>query len=245
MQSLNLKNIYLSFLSVLLAFQVVQAQPDEYSMAQADTLFARRKYSEALQSYHSLFTRTGKYSPAMLLKMAFIEEGSGNYTKALYYLNLYYNQRPSELVIRKMDELASTNQLKGYQYDDINFILIYYERYFLYIAAALIAFGAYVFAIIIAKKIRREYIPIRHGFAFMVYLAGSFVFLNLSGSDNKAIIHRNNVYLMSAPSAGAKLLGVIQKGHRVKVLDKKDIWIEIEWEKEHAFIREQNVWMVN
>lgn len=181
----------------------------------------------------------------MLLKMAFIEEGSGNYTKALYYLNLYYNQRPSELVIRKMDELASTNQLKGYQYDDINFILIYYERYFLYIAAALIAFGAYVFAIIIAKKIRREYIPIRHGFAFMVYLAGSFVFLNLSGSDNKAIIHRNNVYLMSAPSAGAKLLGVIQKGHRVKVLDKKDIWIEIEWEKEHAFIREQNVWMVN
>lgn len=245
MQSLILKNIYLSLLSVLLTFQVVQVQPGDYTMAQADTLFIQRKYSEALQSYQAVFTRTGKYSPAMLLKMAFIEESSGNYTRALFYLNLYYNQRPNEQVIRKMDELASTNQLKGYQYDDMNFILIYYERYFLYIAAALIAFGAYVFAIIIAKKMRREYIPIRHGFAFMVYLAGSFVFLNLSGSDNKAIIHRNNVYLMSAPSAGAKLLGVIQKGHRVKVLDKKDIWIEIEWEKEHAFIREQNVWMIN
>jgi uncharacterized protein YgiM (DUF1202 family) len=144
-----------------------------------------------------------------------------------------------------MDELASAHQLSGYQYDDMNFILIYYERYFLYIVLALIALGAYIFAVIIAKKLRREHIPIRHGFGFMVYLTGSFVFLNLSGNENKAIIHRNNVYLMSAPSAGAKLLGIVQKGHRVKVLDKKDIWIEIEWEKEHAFIREQNVWMVN
>jgi hypothetical protein len=31
----------------------------------------------------------------------------------------------------------------------------------------------------------------------------------------------------------------------VKVLDKKDIWIEIEWGKDKAFIRERNVWMVN
>lgn len=245
MQSLILKNIHLSVLLVLLSLQTTHAQVNKSSMAQADTFFVQKKYTEALQYYDSVFTKTGKYSPAMLLKMAFIEEGVGNYTKALFYLNLYYNQRPNEQVIRKMDELASAHQLNGYQYDDMNFILIYYERYFLYIALALIALGSYIFAIIITKRLRRQYIPIRHGFGFMVYLAGSFVFLNLSGNENKAIIHRNNVYLMSAPSAGAKLLGVVQKGHRVKVLDKKDIWIEIEWEKEHAFIREQNVWMVN
>jgi tetratricopeptide (TPR) repeat protein len=224
---------------------MAQAQAGEYSMAQADTMFAQKKYTEALRLYESIFDQSGKYSSAMLLKMAYIEEGLSNYTKALYYLNLYYNRRPNEPAIRKMDELAQAHQLKGYEYDDINFILIYYERYFFYIAFALIAFGAYVFAIIVIKKLRKEHIPIRHGFGFMVYLTGAFVFLNLSGNESKAIIHRNNVYLMSAPSAGAPLLGIIQKGHRVKVLDRKDIWIEIEWGKDKAFIRERNVWMVN
>ncbi len=181
----------------------------------------------------------------MLLKMAFIQEGSGNYTKALYYLNLYYNQKPNEIVLKKMDELASKNQLNGYQYDDINFILIFYERYFLYIAVALIAFGTFVFSVIVIKKLRKEDIPVRHGFGFMVYLAGAFVFLNLSGNKSKAIVQRDNTYLMSAPSAGAKLVKVIQKGHRLEVLDKKDIWLEVKWEDKKAFVREQNAWLVN
>ncbi|MES2733380.1 MAG: SH3 domain-containing protein [Bacteroidota bacterium] len=245
MQSLVLKNIYISLLLIGFSCQIAYCQAGEYSMTKADSLFAQKKYTEALPIYESVFTQTGKFSPAMLLKMAFIQEGSGNYTKALYYLNLYYNQKPNEIVLKKMDELASKNQLNGYQYDDINFILIFYERYFLYIAVALIAFGTFVFSVIVIKKLRKEDIPVRHGFGFMVYLAGAFVFLNLSGNKSKAIVQRDNTYLMSAPSAGAKLVKVIQKGHRLEVLDKKDIWLEVKWEDKKAFVREQNAWLVN
>lgn len=245
MQNVNLKNVYLLLVMCTAVYLPVSAESGITTITEADSLFAKKKYTESLRLYESILSRTGKSSAAMLLKMAFIEEGLGDYTKALYYLNLYYNQRPDENVIKKMEELADAHELRGYQYDDINFIMIFYERYFPFIALALLGFGAYVFSIIIFKRLRKEYIPMRHGLGFMIYLAGAFIFLNLSNDQPKGIVHRNNVYLMSAPSAGAKLVKVIQKGHRLEVLDKKDIWLEVKWDQQKAFIREQNVWLTN
>ena len=46
---------------------------------------------------------------------------------------------------------------------------------------------------------------------------------------------------MDAPSSGADLVRIIDKGHRVKVIDKKDVWVEIEWEGNIAYIRENNI----
>jgi hypothetical protein len=245
MQNVTLKKVYLLLVMYTVVYLPVSAQSEMARTAEADSLFSKKKYTESLHLYESILSRTGKSSTAMLLKMAFIEEGIGDYTKALYYLNLYYNQQPNEKVIKKMEELANAHELRGYQYDDINFIMIFYERYFPFIALALLGFGAYVFSIIISKKLRKEHIPVRHGIGFMIYLAGAFVFLNLSNNQPKGIVHRNNVYLMSAPSAGSKLVKVIQKGHRLEVLDKKDIWLEVKWDQQRAFIREQNVWLTN
>ena len=65
----------------------------------------------------------------MLLKMAFIKEGLGDYTNALYYLNLYYLKTYNKRVLKKMENLAEQNKLSGYNYDDVEFFLNIYHKF--------------------------------------------------------------------------------------------------------------------
>ena len=244
MQKLSLKKVLLLLVVLLAAGGGAFGQAGADSLEGADSLFARKRYTESLRRYEAIFGQSARSSPAMLLRMAFIEEGSGNYAKALYYLNLHYNRRPDEAVIRKMDQLAAAHRLKGYENNDINYLLIFYERYYLYLASALLAFAGLLFWLLLAKKLRKERVPVRYGLGFLVYLTVAFALLNLPGHAPRAIVHHDHTYLMSAPSAGAHLLGIVEKGHRVKVIRQRDIWLEVEWDQQRAFVREQNVWPV-
>jgi hypothetical protein len=52
----------------------------------------------------------------MLLKMAFVKEGLGDYSNALYYLNLYYLKTYDKKVLKKMENLAERyHKLEGYE----------------------------------------------------------------------------------------------------------------------------------
>ena len=39
----------------------------------------------------------------------------------------------------------------------------------------------------------------------------------------------------------AELIEVIGEGHKVEILDKKDIWYQIKWKENTAFVRETNL----
>ncbi len=60
--------------------------------------------------------------PAMLIKMAYIKEGLGDYTSALLYLDGYYKHTANKRAIAKMSELASENSLDGYEYSDYTYM---------------------------------------------------------------------------------------------------------------------------
>src|SRR4051812_48821245 len=72
----------------------------------ADSLFDSKKYIESFEIYHQILDSSDQYSPRMLKKMAFIKEGLGDYTSALYYLNLFYSSNPDNEVLKKMEELG-------------------------------------------------------------------------------------------------------------------------------------------
>lgn len=244
MQNVNLKKVFFFILFFSLFNQLLYGQNYKEQMQRADLLFEKQAYVEALKAYEQLLMQSGRASPGMLLKMAYIEEGLQNYTKSLYYLNLYYVYNPNQKVIDKMKEIALQHNLKGYEFKDVDFLMLLYERYYLYIALTLLALSCITLLSMTVKIIKREYLPGRHIIGFLVFLLVVFLFLNFRRNEARAIVAQDNVYLMSAPSAGAKLVTIIGKGHRLEVKDRKDIWLQVELNGHTAFVRKQNVLLI-
>jgi tetratricopeptide (TPR) repeat protein len=225
----------------ILSFSQTSSIP---SITTADSLFEQKNYTQALVAYESILEKTGELSPAMLLKMAFVSESLGDYSKSLYYLNLYYQRRPSQQVALKMSDIASRYNLSGYDYGDWDFFLIFYQRYYMWVVTALALLAFWMMGGMIRKKIRGSFIAGRHGMALLFFLSVILIVFNLQLNSRKAIVAEDYSYLMNAPSAGAKLVRVVRKGHRMNVRSETDIWLQTEWAGKKAYIRKQNVWMV-
>jgi tetratricopeptide (TPR) repeat protein len=246
MQNVILKKLCL-FLYIFFALhQEVISQNQNYlkQINQADSLFTTGNFEVALKKYEQVLAQSGKASPGILLKTAYIYEGLQDYTKALYYLSLYYSYKPNQLVVDKMKELATKHNLKGYEFKDVDFFMVLYERYYFYIAAGMLFVCALSLSSIVIRKLRRHYLPARHIVGFLLFLVVVFLFLNIKKNVPRAIIARDNVYLMEAPSAGARLIDIMPKGHRLDVKASKDIWLQVVWDNQTAFVRQQNVLLI-
>ena len=86
-------------------------------LKKGDSLYSGRKYTQAFEVYQSLHAG-GQYSPTMLLKMAYIQEGLGHLGESMYYLNLYFLATDDAQALKKMEELAQKNNLEGYETDE-------------------------------------------------------------------------------------------------------------------------------
>ncbi len=69
-----------------------------------------------------LFREDQVVSPAVLMKMAFIQESLGDYSEALYYLNEYFLLTSDEGAVQKMQQLSEQHSLRGYAYTDYHLI---------------------------------------------------------------------------------------------------------------------------
>ncbi len=217
------------------------AQIIERQLEIADSLYLEKKFTESFEIYEAIHKISNLSSPQMLLKMAFIKEGLRDHGNALYYLNLYYLKTSDKKALRKMDELAKKHELKGYEYSDSEFFLMIYRKYNNQITYFLLALCLVLFAIIYRQKIKSENKPILKGVALGMVLTALFVHINFMDNYDKGIVLRENSYLMNSPSSGADLVAIIDRGHRVDVKKKQDVWVEIEWQGNKAFIRENNI----
>ncbi|HET9054902.1 MAG TPA: SH3 domain-containing protein, partial [Cyclobacteriaceae bacterium] len=57
----------------------------------------------------------------------------------------------------------------------------------------------------------------------------------------KAIIAKNNTYVMNGPSAGASVLTIVRDGHRVDVLSTHDIWTKIKIGDSEGYVRSSSL----
>jgi hypothetical protein len=46
---------------------------------------------------------------------------------------------------------------------------------------------------------------------------------------------------MEKPTAGGKLLSVVDPGHRVIIKSSKDIWYEVNWGGKKVFIKKEHI----
>jgi len=207
----------------------------------ADSLYEQKKYTESFGLYHSILEAHHHYTPQMLLKMAFIKEGLREYSQALYYLNMYYLHTTDKKALAKMEELAKTHRLEGYEYSDFEFFMMIYRKYSNQITYGLLAICIFLFAYIIRQKIKLQVRPTLSGIALTFLLAVLFYHINFSDDYKKGIIIGDNAYLMESPSSGADLAAIVEDGHRVDVVSQKDVWVEIKWKGDKVFIRENNI----
>lgn len=237
------KAIFFLFLLFDAAFVSAGKITEDY-VSRADSLFEKKKYTEAFQIYETLFYTTSTYTPQMLLKMAYVKEALGEYTYALYYLSLFHHYEADEKVLTKMRTLAESKQLRGYNFNDYTYLSTIYHRYYKAILLFSIIAALVFLGVLIYRKIKKRRM-IASAIAYTLFLAFVYYFLNHFGEEKEGIVVKDNVLLMSAPSAGASLVGQIKTpGHRLQVLGKSDIWYKVRWESKDAYLRKNNFLLI-
>jgi hypothetical protein len=233
------------FFIILLCFGFqVFSQPKNISLRTADSLFANQKFTQSFEKYDSIY-KLKKASPAMLLKMAFIKEGLGDYTQAQYYLNEYYLATNNDLALNKMANLAKEKNLSGYETNDLNFFMSLYYKHFRWLTMGLFFITLVLFAFFIMQLRKIKKTPPITSFFLTIGLISLFLLINFGKFYNKALIIKNNTFVMAGPSAGADVLDVITKGDKIQIKAQQDVWLRIEWQGKSGYIKANNAQRLN
>lgn len=241
MPNISRKFYWLFYMVWLGVCQPILAQSSNQHMAVADTLFARHRYTQAFSIYERLLEKDQVYSPQMLLKMAYIQEGLKQHTQSMYYLQLYYSKQPSRSVLRKMEEVGLQQHLSGYEYTDWDFFKTQFYKYYPQILEIMLLGAAASLTIIGISWHKKRRLSKTAQAGFLFYLAFLFYFANFLTLGQQGIIKNANVPIMTAPAAGADLVASVRTGHKVNVLGEQDIWYRIEWKDQVAYIRKNNL----
>ncbi|WP_209331975.1 SH3 domain-containing protein [Lunatimonas salinarum] len=218
-------------------FYVTVTQASDISLSKADSLFAEKQYTDALVIYERMLRDEGSYSPAMLLKMAFISEGMGDFAKSTTYLSKYYDHNPNPKVITKIRSLTGQTTLYGYEVSDGEKFL----KFLLDVKMELSAFLTFfvlvliIFAVAYPRKRKVFYAPA------LVCLTLALACNNLLNAPETAIVTGSPTLIMDSPTAAGNLIRRVEVGHRVKIESSVDKWYEVEWNNRKAYIRKDNL----
>ncbi|MEP2027035.1 MAG: SH3 domain-containing protein [Reichenbachiella sp.] len=210
-------------------------------LAEADSLFKLQKYTESFELYEQLLNDKNEASPQMLMKMAYIKEGLGDYSQALLYLNKYYLQTSDKRAQNKMEELATENDLNGYALSDTTFIKGLVNKYYVEFNILLFSVILFLFGIVLYRKFKSGSNATPYAISAVVILLLFLWVTNFELSEPRGIIIENHAYLMTGPSAGADLVEVVKKGHRLKIIEEDGIWIKVDWNGQEAYVRSKMI----
>ncbi len=240
-----MKNIQTGILKILALLATTffaltaSAQKPDAQLAQADSLFKAKQYTQSLDIYEELLLAK-QYSPAMLLKMAFIQEGLGVTSLGLYYLNLYYLATGDEQTLAKMQELAAKNRLEGYQNPEADRFYYYVNKYGYLVSLLFASFMVFALAWIYFQKQRNKK-PKGAVALLVVFMLLLTANVNFPLKDSTVIITSGNTYLMNGPSAGANVVGIVNEGNKLRLLAKQDVWLKVQWFDQPVYVKENRV----
>lgn len=225
---------------ILTTLHPAQAQITHYRLKTADSLFQAKRYTQSLEHYEEIL-RQNEYTPAMLLKMAYINEGLDRIGPAMYYLNLYYVATHDNSVVSKMDELAEKFNLEGYETTDADRFWNFYLDNHIYISLAIAAVLLLIVSFMYHIRMRLHARPVGSAITVMALTILLAVHQHYGTVGMRGVTTQPATYLMAGPSAGAPVLEVVGDGHRVEVIGKKDVWLKIKWDEEIAYVKENAI----
>lgn len=195
-------------------------------ISNADELFEAKQYVEAFNVYQNLLDNERIYSSKMLLRMAFIQEGQGNYASALYYLNLQYRLTADRGTLNKMSKIAEDHNLLGYQYSDKEYLISLFNRNETALGMGMI-FLLVVCLVLMYMRRKEQHSITSLVFATLCLSIVSLWAFNGGLKREQGIVKGSGALLMQGPSAGSENLSQIQSGERVDVVGEDDIWYRV------------------
>jgi len=204
-------------------------------------LFRAGAYEQAYPFYRQVLRDGRQASPQLLLRMAYVQEGLGHYPAALYYLNLAQVRQPRHTTWHKITELAQHQRVTGYPDSWRQSLLITFQRYY-YRLLQLLLIGAVVGGTLLLIR-RRTF---THGWwlGYAVYLGLVATFLNVLAPSQAGIVASSHAALMGGPGAGAAWLTTAAAGDRLVVRGQRDIWYQVEWRGQAAYIRRSDLLLI-
>ncbi len=230
------KRVY-NILVFLLITATASGQASPSMLQTADSLYAAKQYTQAFERYDVLFAG-GRYSPAMLLKMAHIQEGLGHLGQALYYINLYFLATNDTAALRKMEELAEKNNLEGYQNNESKKLKALLNEYNTTITLFLVVTCLIFLSLVVYTREKKKVRPTFSSAMLVLSVVVLFVYTNFSSASERGIVAAPKTYLMSGPSAGASLVAIIGEGHQLEITGKKDVWLKVQWKEREVYVKE-------
>lgn len=173
--------------------------------------------------------------------MAYVQEGLGHYPAALYYLSMALARQPRLSTWHKMADLARDQRLAGYPETWRQDLQLTFRRYYYFGLQALLL-GAVVGGTLLL--VRRRQVTRGWWVAYGLYLVLTAVYLNLLGTERAALVVRPRAALMAGPSAGAAWLTTAAAGDRLVVQGQQDTWYQVQWQGQEAYIRTQDLLLV-
>jgi hypothetical protein len=216
------------------------SQMFEYRLKMADSLYVKKQYTQSLELYRQIFDQHS-YSPAMLLKMAYIEEGLGQNPMALYYINLYYEITHDQTALHKMDDMATKYNLTGYALTQADHTRAFINENKTAITTALSAVCLVLLSLMIYTLKRKKIRPYVSFSFFILSVIILFSFVNFNFAPLNGITKNAPAYLMSGPSPGAKVIGIINEGNRLPIQGRHDVWVKVKWHDGYAYLKENQV----
>jgi hypothetical protein len=208
------------------------------SLGQCDSLFDAGLYTAALQGYEILYKGDRIATNAMLLKMAYIYEGMGDYTMCLYMLHKYYNRNPDHEVLRRMAELAAKHEIGGYTYKEEAYILSLYKLYEKELLQVGVLLSAVLCVAIGVGKWRRGSVSFGLVFFFLLAVLFTAVVVNRSVEKEYGIVMQDGIWIYEAPASGSSAFLRLARGTRVELGSITDKWYK-------ATIEDKRVGFVN
>ena len=230
------KAFFFSFLTLLFS-QPILAQKDTGALQKADSLFAADSVEAAYPLYRQVLRGQQAYSPRMLLRMAYVQEGLGHYPAALYYLSLVQSHQPRRATWSKMANLAQRYRLTGYPDTWRQQLRIMFQRYYYRLLQAALLIAVVAGTILWVRRRKRQ----GWWVAYTVYVLGTAAFLNLLRPERSGLVARSRAALMAGPSPGATWLTTAAAGDRLVILDRQDIWFRVRWQGKDAYIRQHDL----
>ncbi|MFM7858641.1 MAG: hypothetical protein ACKO96_43655 [Flammeovirgaceae bacterium] len=229
---------FLKILIVLLLPMAISAQSLSQKLQQGDSLFRAKQYTQAFSMYQSVLS--GKnYTPSMLLKMAYIQEGLGHVGSCLYYLNLYHLASGDEQASTKMEELAQKFQLEGYQLSQQKTAQEWLLRHLSSFSFLLVGGSFFLLGLAFARKNKRKiHLPFSITSCIMVVFA---IWINNLNTTSIVIVSHPHTYVLDAPSAGGAVLEILKEGHRMEAKGTKDVWKKVIWRGKEVYIKNNHL----
>tara|TARA_B100000401_G_scaffold155147_2_gene103506 strand:- start:367 stop:1074 length:708 start_codon:yes stop_codon:yes gene_type:complete len=211
---------------------------EKYLLNEGDSLFKLRKYVNAKKIYENLYYEKNYFSDAMLLKLSFIEEGIGNYEKALIYLSKHYYQTHNKETSTKIKSIAKKNELIGFEQNDLSLILNAYNKN-IYLIHSILVIILVLYLIIGGKK------DINYHIRFMIISVLVLAIMNFNLTKKQGIVDQDNTYIMNGPSSGSDVYSIIKKGNKLKISKEYSIWYEVIFENKKKYIRKKNISLID